>query len=74
MVIVVVVVMVVIVVVVGVGVVCHLPSRYICPFPAGLAMAPKAYTMFDEQSAWMVQIVGKLEPKMFGYPFRYVPP
>ena len=36
-------------------------------------MALEAYMAFDEQDAWKVQNASKLEPMMFGQPFKYVP-
>ena len=36
-------------------------------------MTLEAFTVFDEQGARKVQTAGKLEPKMFGRPFQYVP-
>ena len=36
-------------------------------------MALEAYLAFDEHDAWKLRIATKLEPRMFGQPFQYVP-
>ena len=36
-------------------------------------MTLEAFTVFDEHGARKAQTAGKLEPKMFGRPFQYVP-